>query len=357
MVTLDTLTRRSLLAGTGNLAAAGLLRKIVQASGGLVRPAASAIDVHHHFLPPFYTEKVTSWLESTNASGSDEIMKWSAQKDTAALDRAGVETAILSISSPGFDAPGFDFGTGKEVVSLARHCNEFASDLSKGSKGRYLFFTALPMPNLDASVKEVSYCYDKLGATGVGLMTNYRGLYLGDKTFIPLFEELNARDALVFVHPTDAPCCRGLIADVPTPSTEFAVETGRTITSLLWSGTLGRYPRIRFIFSHGGGILPTIYSRITTGMERLHPELKDRVPGGPVNALSRIFVDTASIANNPAFAAMDAWAKPNQVLFGSDYPWLMPEPSISALAVLVPDPHKLSLIYRENARMLLDRRD
>ena len=188
-------------------------------------------------------------------------------------------------------------------------------------------------------------------------MTNYRGLYLGDKTFTRLFESLNDRGAIVFVHPTDAPCCRGLITDVPTPSTEFAVDTGRTITSLLWSGTLSRYPRIRFIFSHGGGILPTIHSRITAGMERLHPELKDRVPGGAIEALSKIFVDTASIANNPAFAALTAWAKPTQILFGSDYPWLVPGPSVSALAELVTDSSKLSMIYRENARMLLDRRD
>ena len=349
-------SRRSLVVGAGSMAAAGVLEKMARAAGGFVQPPASVIDVHHHFLPPFYTQRVLRWLESTNASDSDPIVRWTAQKDTAELDKANIETAVLSISSPGFDSPGFDFGTDKEVISLARHCNEFASDLSKGSKGRYLFFTALPMPNLDASLKEIAYGYDNLGATGVGLMTNYRGLYLGNKAFVPLFEELNRRAALVFVHPTDAPCCRGLIADVPTPSTEFAVDTGRTITSLLWSGTLSRFPRIRFIFSHGGGMLPTIHSRITAGMERLHPELKDRVPEGAVNALAKIFVDTASIANNPAFAAMEAWVKPNQVLFGSDYPWLMPAPSVSALVTLVPDPHKLSMIYRENARALLDHR-
>ena len=347
------MSRRSLLTGAGKLAAVSAMERLMQATGGLAKPPASAIDVHHHYLPPFYTERVLPWLASTNASSSDAIVHWSVQKDMAELDRASVATAILSISSPGFDSPGFNFGTEKEMASLARRCNEFASDLSKSSKGRYLFFTALPMPNLDASLKEITYGYDDLGATGVGLMTNYRGLYLGDKTFTPLFEELNRRSALVFVHPTDASCCRGLIADVPTPSTEFAVDTGRTITSLLWSGALNRFPRIRFIFSHGGGMLPTIYSRITAGMERLHPELKDRVPAGAINALSKIFVDTASIANNPAFAAMEAWVKPSQVLFGSDYPWLMPEPSVSALASLVPDSHRLSMIYRENARTLL----
>ncbi len=352
---LRTLDRRSLLFGAGKLAAVHAMGRLMQVAGGTSAAPVAAIDVHHHFLPPFYTEKVLPWLKSTNASESDPIVHWTAQKDTAGLDRAGVETAILSISSPGFDSPGFNFGTEKEMIALARRCNEFAAELSRGSKGRYLFFTALPMPSLDASLKEIAYGYEVLGATGVGLMTNYRGLYLGDKSFTPLFEELNRRSALVFVHPTDAPCCRGLIEDVPTPSTEFAVDTGRTITSLLWSGTLNRFPKIRFIFSHGGGILPTIHSRITAGMERLHPELKDRVPGGAINALAKIFVDTASIANNPAFAAMEAWVKPNQVLFGSDYPWLMPEPSVTALASLVSDPQKLSMIYRGNALKLLGR--
>ncbi len=347
-------SRRSLLVDAGKLAVVSAFGRWAQAASG-ADASAQVIDVHHHYLPPFYIEKIKPWLDWTHSSALDTVMHWTTQKDTAALDRAGIQTALLSISSPGFDSPGYDFGTETEVALLARRCNEFAADLKKNSKGRYLFLTALPMPNLDASLKEIAYGYDVLGATGVGLMTNYRGLYLGDKRFAPLFDELNRRGALVFVHPTDAPCCRDLIPDVPAPNTEFLIDTGRTITSLLWAGTLSRCPRIRFIFPHGGGILPTIHSRITAGMERVHPELKSRVPGGAANELTKLYVDMASIANNPAFSAMEAWAKPSHILFGSDYPWLMPEPAVTALASLVPDAEKLAMIYRGNAMTLLGR--
>ncbi len=349
------LTRRSLLAGTASLSMSALCQKALGPATAAPQPPAPIIDVHHHYLPPFYTERIMPWLVSTKASSSDPIVRWTAQKDTAELDKANISTAILSISSPGVDSPGFDFGPEKEMAPLARRCNEFAAELSKTSKGRYLFFTALPMPNIDASLKEVAYGYDNLGATGVGLMTNYRGLYLGDKSFTPLFEELNRRKAVVFIHPTDAPCCRDLIPDVPTPSTEYAVDTGRTITSLLWSGTLSKYSNIRFIFSHGGGMLPTIHSRITRGIEKFRPELMSRVPEGPIAALAKIYVDTATVANNPAFAALQAWAKPNQILYGSDYPWSTPLFGVEGLTSLGIPRDTLKMIYHDNTAALIGR--
>lgn len=89
-----------------------------------------------------------------------------------------------------------------------------------------------------------------------------------------------------------------LVRGVPTPLIEFPVDTARTITSLLWSGTLSRYPNLRFIFSHGGGALPMVIERVSA--LAAVPLLRERVPEGPAQVLSKLWVDTATVTNRPA---------------------------------------------------------
>ena len=308
----------------------------------------SCIDVHHHYLPPFYRDQARSWLLA-NGSGSDAILNWSPSRAEDALQAANVETAVLSISSPGFT---FDHDV--DTVALARRCNEYAAGLVRDHKRQFRFFTALPMPNVQASIEEVARGYAQLGASGVGLLTNYNGRYLGDPEFVPLFEELNRHKAIVHVHPTDAPCCRGLVPGIPTPTIEFAVDTGRTITSLLWAGIFSRFSQIRFIFSHGGGIVPSIYSRITEGVPKYVPALAARVPEGAVAALSRLYADTASLNSQTAFVGARQWVNPDHLLYGSDFPWSTPAQTLQAFdALQMPDDLRRN-IKRTNAARLFD---
>jgi 6-methylsalicylate decarboxylase len=319
-----TLSRRSLLqAGSALVALATAPRGLL----ALPSPTDPTIDIHHHYLPPFYRERAVKWLKA-NASTSDAILGWTPERALQVLDEAGIATAVLSITTPGFA-----FGDGKPMGSLPRQCNEYAARLVSDHKGRFRFLTALPMPDVPAALREVEHGSDVLGASGVGLMSNYGGRYLGDPQFAPLFDELNRRHALVHVHPTDAPCCKGLVADVPTPILEFAMDTGRTVSSLLWSGTFSRCPDIRFVFSHGGGILPMVMPRIV-GYGSHDPKLLERVPEGPAAALAKLYVDTASIVDKPAFGAAHSWLGADRILFGSDYPWGNPAALLQAFNAL-----------------------
>lgn len=336
--------RRAVLRGAAAMAltTGWAARLNAQASANAVSP----IDVHHHYVPPFYRDEARSWLLA-NGSGSDAILNWSGARAADALDAANVETAILSISSPGFT---FDHKV--DTAVLARRCNEFAARLNQDHDRRFRFFTALPMPNVQASLNEVEHGFDSLGATGVGLLTNYDGRYLGDPAFVPLFEELHRRCAIVHVHPTDAPCCRGLVPGIPTPTIEFAVDTGRTITSLLWAGVFSRYTGIRFIFSHGGGILPSVFSRISAGVPKYVPELAKRVPEGATTALSRLYADTASLDSQTAFVGARQWVQPDRLLYGSDFPWNTPQRTLQAFGALEMPAALRQDILRANALKL-----
>ncbi|MGI4879231.1 MAG: amidohydrolase family protein, partial [Janthinobacterium lividum] len=204
----------------------------------------------------------------------------------------------------------------------------------------------------DGAIREAERALALPGARGVGLLSNYGGRYLGDPHFAPLFAWLGRRGAIVYVHPTDAPCCAGLVPEMATPLIEFPVDTGRTIASLLWSGTISANPKIRFIFSHGGGILPMVAERVAA-MGYVRRELLAKVPEGPVAALSKLYVDTASVTTPGAMAALTASLPADHILYGTDFPWGGVASSRAALAKLNLSAEALTSMENSNARKLL----
>jgi predicted TIM-barrel fold metal-dependent hydrolase len=334
--------RRTVLGGmAASIALAG--------SGRAASPsvfATSAIDVHHHFLPPFYKPLAKAWMDKF-ATGVSAVMAWTPEASLAAMDEANVARAILSISSPGVH-----FGDDAAAREIARQCNDYAATLGKAHPGRFEFFAALPMPDVDGAVREAERALSLDRAKGVGVLSNYGGRYLGDPAFRPLFEWLNRRGCVVYVHPTDAPCCAGLVPPVATPLIEFPVDTARTIASLLWSGTLSAFPNIRFVFSHGGGALPMVGERVIA-MGFVDRSLLAKVPEGAATALSRLYVDTASVTGPSAMAALTAWLPQGHILYGTDFPWGTLATSRAALARLGLPKEKLAAIESGNAAALL----
>jgi predicted TIM-barrel fold metal-dependent hydrolase len=308
--------------------------------------ATPAIDVHHHFLPPFYKPLAKAWLDKF-ATGVAAVMAWTPEASLAAMDEARVERAVLSISSPGVH-----FGDDMQARAVARDCNDYAVALGRRYPHRFDFFAALPMPDVEGAIREAERALSLDGAKGVGLLSNYGGRYLGEPEFAPLFDWLDKRGAVVYVHPTDAPCCAGLVPGLATPLIEFPVDTGRTIASLLWSGTLSRCPRIRFVFSHGGGVLPMVAERVIA-MGFVDRSLAAKVPEGAATALSRLYVDTASVTSVPAMAALRAWLPPEHILYGTDFPWGTLAASRRALTRLGLPPEQLAAIESGNASILL----
>jgi predicted TIM-barrel fold metal-dependent hydrolase len=330
-----------MLGGAAALALGGTLR-----AAPAPHFASSAIDVHHHFLPPFYKPLAKPWLDKF-ATGVDAVMAWTPEASLAAMDEANVSRAILSISSPGVH-----FGNDGEARDLARQANEYALGLRKAHPGRFDLFAVLPMPDVEGAIREAERALALEGVHGVGLLSNYNGRYLGDPAFRPLFEWLGKRGAIVYVHPTDAPCCAGLVPGLATPLIEFPVDTGRTIASLLWSGTFSAFPNVRFVFSHGGGVLPMVAERVIA-MGFVDRSLAAKVPEGAQTALSRLYVDTASVTSPPAMAALTKWLPEGQILYGTDFPWGTLAASRAAIARLGLADDELAAIESRNALALL----
>lgn len=334
-------SRRTMLGGAAALALGGTLR-----AAEAPHFSTSAIDIHHHFLPPFYKPLAKPWLDKF-ATGVDAVMAWTPEASLAAMDEANVSRAVLSISSPGVH-----FGDDARARDLARQANDYALALRKAHPGRFDLFAVLPMPDVDGAIREAERALALEGVRGIGLLSNYNGRYLGDPGFRPLFEWLGRRGAIVYVHPTDAPCCAGLVPGLATPLIEFPVDTGRTIASLLWSGIFSAFPNVRFVFSHGGGVLPMVAERVIA-MGFVDRSLAAKVPEGAQAALSRLYVDTASVTSPPAMAALTKWLPEGQILYGTDFPWGTLAASRASLARLGLPDDKLAAIESRNAIALL----
>ncbi len=296
------------------------------------------IDVHHHYTSPALLALMKG--RRTNQTFNEN---WSLAKSLDAMEQGGVATAVVSTSDPGVF-----FGDYNAAQALARNCNEYQARMVADHAGRFGMFTTLPMPDVDMTLAEIAYGLDTLKANGVGMMTSYFGKYLGDPAFTPVMEELNRRKAVVFVHPLVTICCTGLVPGVPEPVVEYQSETSRTIASLFFSGTTGRFPDIRFIFSHGGGTVPYLVARFDR-LFNSRPDLVKLMPEGCVPALRKLYFDTAQVYNPYALASLTRLMPDSHIVFGSDFPAASPRLTADGLAAFGLTPAALRAIDCDNA--------
>ena len=273
-------------------------------------PARRLIDVHHHLLPPAFV-KATQGRFVNPA----QITAWSLERALAEMDANGVAMAFSSVTQPGV----WLGGTREAARALSRDCNEYQARVATDHPGRFGNFAVLPMPDTEGSLRELEYALDTLKADGMGLLTSYGDKWLGDPLFMPVFEELNRRKAVVYVHPNAPDCCTKLMPNVSPNIVEYPHDTTRAITSLLFSGALAKLRDIRFIFSHGGGTLPMLAGRIA---QLATPKDLANVPNGVAAELGRLYYEIANTAHRPAIAALKEVAPMSQILFGSDFPFV-----------------------------------
>lgn len=280
------------------------------------------IDVHHHMLPPKYV----AWLNENGVhdAGGRKLPEWAVEPTLALMDRHEIQTAILSISTPGVYPAPPPAGIGKNPLarSWAREVNEFAAQLAKDHPSRFGFFATLTLPDLDGAIEEACYALDTLGASGIILLANAHGEYLGDPQHEPLFAELNRRNAVVFVHPAALP--GPSVEGIPPFAADFLLDTTRAAYRLVRNGFVQRHAGIRIILSHAGGFMPYASHRmglaITVETQRPFPEV--------LNDFRSFYLDTALSGSPAALPSLLAFAKPGHVLYGSDWPFA-PEMAIS----------------------------
>jgi predicted TIM-barrel fold metal-dependent hydrolase len=310
------------------------------------------IDVHHHIIPPFYRAALQARGLFSPIRGI-QFPAWDVESTLEMMDRQGIATAITSIVEPGVY-----FGDVAAACDLARQCNEFSALLVASHAGRFGALAVLPLPDLEATLHELEYALDTLCLDGITLLTNYRGTYLGDAAFDPLFAELNRRQTPVFIHPSTPAGINLPTFDYPVGLYELTFDTTRTVAHLLYSGALTRFPDLRLILPHAGGAVPFLAGRLTFAASVV-PQIKERAPADIIGALRRLYFDTAMSATPHALPSLQALADPSHILFGSDWPFVAAPVVAATVAGLAQhdgfDAEARCLIEFENALRLCPR--
>ena len=272
------------------------------------------VDVHAHYVPADYRQALIDHGHE-RPDGFPILPTWSAEEHLAVMDRLGIRTAMLSVSSPGV-------AFGGDPAEWARRVNETGAETVKRHPGRFGLFASLPLPDGDAARDEVSYAFDTLQADGVVMLTNVEGVYLGDDRLEPLMAELDRRRAVMFIHPTSPACFEKTALGHPRPLIEFLLDTTRAVANMVLSGTLTRYPEIRVIVPHAGAALPVLADRIA-GFAGLMP-LAGREPGevDVIGALRRLHYEVGAGFPFPRhISALLDLVDAGQLLFGTDFPF------------------------------------
>lgn len=271
------------------------------------------IDVHHHLEWEGYISRVRdAGIVPAHGSGFPD---WSPGKSIELMDRDGIRAAILSLSSPGVYFEGTTF-----AEELAHECNDYAATLVGDRPDRFGFFATLPMPLVEPSIREAARALDELEADGIGLLASSGDKFLGDPDFEELMAELDRRHAVVFIHPNIHSTSERLGLPMPGFLTEFLFDTTRAVTNLVWSGTMERHPRIRWILPHAGGTVPFIAWRLSLANMQ-SPDFIARAPRGFLAYLREFYYDTALSTSSFAMTSLRELVDPSRILFGSDFPY------------------------------------
>lgn len=277
--------------------------------------SAQMVDVHSHIILPEYREVLKA--HGAELEETFPLPEWNVERHIAFMDSAGIRTAVLTMP-----APQPYYGDAGESAACIRRVNEVSAEMKQRYPERFKFCASLPLPDVDAAIREAVYALDTLGADGVKLATNSRGQYLGDEALDPLMEVLNERHAVVILHPhRPTPYPKEVIDTTPLAMYEYPAESTRAVVNMLARNVLVRYPNLKVVVPHCGSFLPLALPR----MKSILPAM---VMQGYMQSidwegnLSRLYFDLAGNPTMEVLRSLLTLTTPDHILYGSDYPYL-----------------------------------
>jgi predicted TIM-barrel fold metal-dependent hydrolase len=298
-----------------------------------------SIDIHHHMLTPHLVDALES--HGVHAIGGEPLPSWKPEMSLALMDRVGIQQAVLSCPIP------LHFLDSGAAAAMARHLNDHAADCATRWPGRFCYFATLPLPDVTAAVDEAVRALDTAGASGVSMLSNHAGVYQGDAALDLLYDELNARHAIAFVHPavftgatypTD-PTAGSPIPGIQPSQLEFGFDATRAVANLIINEIPDRFPDIRFVFTHGASCVPSVAHKLINRKPMVAAYLahvRDHGQPPPVEDLlgqlesaeavarrqiAKLHFDTALSTARPVLDALVSLVPLSQVLLGTDFPF------------------------------------
>lgn len=323
------ISRRTTLVGLAGIVTSAALGPVAATA----QRRSDPIDVHHHYFPPIAKKLYGPF---------PPLQTYTVAKSLDAMNEAGVTSAFVSLPAQ-LD----DDISAAAASAFAREANDYGKQMESEHPARFSLFGFLPLPYIDASLNEIEYLFDTLQVAGISVLTNYGNDWIGEPEFHAVLEELNHRHAVVYVHPTDAPCCVDLLPNTIPHTVEWNTQTSRAIWSVINDGTdrppvteprasvATRYPNIRWIWSHAGGTLLGLIGRFLGQGSTQNVRADDFTTpqrNSKLYHLRRFYYDTALSANPIQMQALKSLVGVEKIVFGSDFPFMALHDTVESLA-------------------------
>ena len=282
------------------------------------------VDIHAHYFPKAYNDKLVSIGGKSLPEAARALTARPMRNDAGAgietrlsqMDDAGVSLQVLSpAASPPYAEKEAD------AVAAARLINDAYAELAAAHPGRFAAVVSLPLPHIDASLREMERGLDQLGMLGVSMCCSCFDRSTAEAEFEPLYQEMNRRGTVLNYHPIQNGICSPMINDYRfTVSVGASLEDAAIVLHLIARRVHERFPRIKYVVPHLGGIIPMLLQRLDNQAPSQHPNLPEK----PSVTARRFFYDIVSHGSPAAFlCAWKAFGAP-QLVAGSDYPVLLP---------------------------------
>lgn len=249
----------------------------------------------------------------------------------ADMDRAGVDVAVISLSTPNV------FFTGPDRQPfIARMMNDAYAETRAKHPTRFRCFASIPMDNPDEALKELHRSIDELKLNGVVLLSNIGGRALTAPQYRPFFQEANRMKLCIFLHPMLPAASEPFQEYVLGPIIGFPADTTLAVARMCFDGMFKDFPDIRWIIGHAGGAVPFLMERMDSGW-RDFAETKVKIDQPPSTYLKKLYYDTVTFNPHNLHMLRDMVGT-DHMLMGSDYPHLLGSidkavTSIEALAI------------------------
>lgn len=278
------------------------------------------VDTHAHLWSSDYLDKLKAlMLKETDKDGTSDARVDNATNDIsqmnarlAMMDAAGVQYQVLSATP---QSP--SWGDEKQASDLAVMINDLYADVIQQHPDRFVAYGAVPLPHVEAAIKEAKRCINELGFKGIAINTLIKNtISLADKRFLPFYQALDEMKAVLYIHPTGCGANSPMINDFGLHWVVGApIEDGLAGLQLLKAGIPQKFPNIQFHIAHLGGFLPFMMQRIEDNYNDW-----DAFEQSPWQSFKQFWLDTANFHAPALRCSCDTFGS-ERLLLGSDFPY------------------------------------
>ena len=230
-----------------------------------------------------------------------------------AMAKCGVDMQVITLTTPGVD-----WAERNSAIRLARVTNDAYGDIMEKLPDKFVALATLPMQDPQAASEELERAVKERGLRGAMVFSNAAGSPIDGEPYMQVYKTAVKLDVPIFIHPTSPLNTVGMEDYRLVPIMGFGVDTSLAILRLVLGGVLERFPELKLVATHTGGVFPYLRGRIEAAY-KAYPETRARIPRPPSEYFRRIWLDTVCYDSEVLKSSLAFWG-PGKMVMGSDYP-------------------------------------